>query len=155
MGRSLRGASARGCSFGAVFSGTAASCGRSPAGFVRWLLLVVIFVLGGVLFGVVQYAPSAYYQGKRPVVALAAVCALALLMLAQLGEGLLAVLLVVACEVLIGVLTLHGGKRPARHAEPAAITACTGQPVFLPHPALRRGDGSCRKSCPDARQHGT
>ena len=84
-----------------------------PAGFVRWLLLVVIFVLGGVLFGVVQYAPSAYYQGKRPVVALAAVCALALLMLAQLGEGLLAVLLVVACEVLIGVLTLHGGKRTA------------------------------------------
>ena len=84
-----------------------------PAGFVRWLLLVVIFVLGGVLFGVVQYAPSAYYQGKRPVVALAAVCALALLMLAQFGEGLLAVLLVVACEVLIGVLTLHGGKRTA------------------------------------------
>lgn len=84
-----------------------------PAGFVRWLLLVVIFVLGGVLFAVVQYAPSAYYQGKRPVVALAAVCALALLMLAQLGEGLLAVLLVVACEVLIGVLTLHGGKRTA------------------------------------------
>ena len=35
------------------------------------------------------------------------------LMLAQLGEGLLAVLLVVACEVLIGVLTLHGGKRTA------------------------------------------
>ena len=34
-------------------------------------------------------------------------------MLAQLGEGLLAVLLVVACEVLIGVLTLHGGKRTA------------------------------------------
>lgn len=84
-----------------------------PAGFVRWLLLVVIFVLGGVLFGVVQYAPSAYYQGKRPAVALAAVCALALLMLAQLGEGLLAVLLVVACEVLIGILTLHGGKRTA------------------------------------------
>ena len=84
-----------------------------PAGFVRWLLLVVIFVLGGVLFGVIQYAPSAYYQGKYAAVVLAAVCAAALLVLAQLGEGLLAVLLVIVCEVLIGVLTLHGGKRTA------------------------------------------
>lgn len=35
-----------------------------PSGFVRWLLLAVIFVLGGVLFAVIQYAPAAYYQGN-------------------------------------------------------------------------------------------
>ena len=84
-----------------------------PAGFVRWLLLVVIFVLGGVLSGVIQYAPAAYYQGKRAMVVLAALCAITLLVLAQLGEGVLAVLLVIVCEVLTGILTLHGGKRTA------------------------------------------
>ena len=84
-----------------------------PAGFVRWLLLVVIFVLGGVLSGVIQYAPAAYYQGKLPMVVLAALCAITLLVLAQLGEGVLAVLLVIVCEVLTGILTLHGGKRTA------------------------------------------
>ena len=84
-----------------------------PSGFVRWLLLVVIFVLGGVLFAVIQYAPAAHYQVKWAMVALAAACAAALLAMAQLGEGVLAVLLVIACEVLIGVLTLHGGRRTA------------------------------------------
>jgi len=84
-----------------------------PSGFVRWLLLAVIFVLGGVLFAVIQYAPAAYYQGKWPLAGLAAACAAALLAMAQLGEGVLAMLLVIACEVLIGVLTLHGGRRTA------------------------------------------
>ena len=32
-----------------------------PSGFVRWLLLAVIFVLGGVLFAVIQYAPCLLY----------------------------------------------------------------------------------------------
>ena len=91
-----------------------------PAGFVRWLLLVVIFLLGGVLFGVITYAPAAYYQGKRPLVAAAIVCAFALLALANLGEGLLAVLLVIVCTLLIGLLTLHGGKRTAFGDEIAA-----------------------------------
>ena len=58
-----------------------------PSGFVRWLLLAVIFVLGGVLFAVIQYAPAAYYQGKWPLAGLAAACAAALLAMAQLGEG--------------------------------------------------------------------
>ena len=84
-----------------------------PSGFVRWLLLAVIFVLGGVLFAVIQYAPAAYYQGKWPQAGLAAACAAALLAMAQLGEGVLVMLLVIACEVLIGVLTLHGGRRTA------------------------------------------
>lgn len=84
-----------------------------PSGFVRWLLLAVIFVLGGVLFAVIQYAPAAYYQGKWPLAGLAAACAAALLAMAQLGEGVLVMLLVIACEVLIGVLTLHGGRRTA------------------------------------------
>ena len=52
-----------------------------PSGFVRWLLLAVIFVLGGVLFAVIQYAPAAYYQGKWPLAGLAAACAAALLAL--------------------------------------------------------------------------
>ena len=43
----------------------------------------------------------------------AAACAAALLAMAQLGEGVLVMLLVIACEVLIGVLTLHGGRRTA------------------------------------------
>lgn len=84
-----------------------------PSGFVRWLLLAVIFVLGGVLFAVIQYAPAAYYQGKWPLAGLAAACAAALLAMTQLGEGVLVMLLVIACEVLIGVLTLHGGRRTA------------------------------------------
>ena len=33
--------------------------------------------------------------------------------LAQFGEGLLAVLLVIVCLVLLGLLTLHGGRRTA------------------------------------------
>ena len=37
----------------------------------------------------------------------------ALLTLAQFGEGLLAVLLVIVCLVLLGLLTLHGGRRTA------------------------------------------
>jgi len=131
----------------------------------------VIFVLGGVLFAVIQYAPAAYYQGKWPLAGLAAACAAALLAMAQLGEGVLVMLLVIACEVLIGVLTLHGGRRtafgdeivaqallpqvpPARHAEPAAVPAGAGQPVFLPHPSVCRGDGPRQEPCPDARRHG-
>ena len=31
-----------------------------PAGFVRWLLLVLVFVLGGALFGVILYAPKIF-----------------------------------------------------------------------------------------------
>ena len=38
---------------------------------------------------------------------------MALLTLAQFGEGLLAVLLVIVCLVLLGLLTLHGGRRTA------------------------------------------
>ncbi len=45
--------------------------------------------------------------------ALAALAAVALLTLAQFGEGLLAVLLVIVCLVLLGLLTLHGGRRTA------------------------------------------
>lgn len=82
-----------------------------PAGFVRWLLLVLVFVLGGALFGVILYAPSAFYQGKTPMLVLAGLSAIALLVLAQLGEGLLAVLLVIVCVLGIGMLTLHGGQR--------------------------------------------
>jgi len=93
-----------------------------PSGFVRWLLLAVIFVLGGVLFAVIQYAPAAYYQGKWPLAGLAAACAAALLAMAQLGEGVLVMLLVIACEVLIGVLTLHGGRRTAFGDEIVAQT---------------------------------
>ena len=91
-----------------------------PAGFVRWVLLLVIFLLGGVLFGVIVYAPAAYYQGKYPLAALAVLCALALLVLAQFGEGLLAVLLVIVCAVLAGILTLHGGQRTSFGDEIAA-----------------------------------
>ena len=43
----------------------------------------------------------------------AALAAVALLTLAQFGEGLLAVLLVIVCLVLLGLLTLHGGRRTA------------------------------------------
>ena len=93
-----------------------------PSGFVRWLLLAVIFVLGGVLFAVIQYAPAAYYQGKWPLAGLAAASAAALLAMAQLGEGVLVMLLVIACEVLIGVLTLHGGRRTAFGDEIVAQT---------------------------------
>ena len=37
-----------------------------PSGFVRWLLLAVIFVLGGVLFAVVQNSPGGVFEGKLP-----------------------------------------------------------------------------------------
>ena len=97
---------ALGCLAGALTAAEAASP-ILPSGFVRWLLLAVIFVLGGVLFAVIQYAPAAYYQGKWPLAGLAAACAAALLAMAQLGEGVLVMLLV------IGVLTRHGGRRTA------------------------------------------
>lgn len=84
-----------------------------PTGFVRWLLLVVVFALGGVLSAVIMHAPAAYYQGKMPMVVLAALSALALLTLARFGSGVLAVLLVIACVLLIGVLSMHGGRRSA------------------------------------------
>ena len=84
-----------------------------PAGFVRWLLLIAAFLIGGALSAVILHAPSAYYQGKKLFVALAALAAVALLTLAQFGEGLLAVLLVIVCLVLLGLLTLHGGRRTA------------------------------------------
>lgn len=84
-----------------------------PAGFVRWLLLIAAFLIGGALSAVLLHAPSAYYQGKKLFVALAALAAVALLTLAQFGEGLLAVLLVIVCLVLLGLLTLHGGRRTA------------------------------------------
>ena len=84
-----------------------------PAGFVRWLLLIAAFLIGGALSAVILHAPSAYYQGKKMFVALAALAAVALLTLAQFGEGLLAVLLVIVCLVLLGLLTLHAGGRPS------------------------------------------
>lgn len=93
-----------------------------PAGFVRWLLLVVVFVLGGVLFGVLIHAPAAYYQGKTAYLVLAGLSALALLALAHFGEGLLAILLVIVCALLIGVLTLHGGRRTSFGAQMIAQT---------------------------------
>ena len=70
-------------------------------------------MIGGALSAVLLHAPSAYYQGKKLFVALAALAAVALLTLAQFGEGLLAVLLVIVCLVLLGLLTLHGGRRTA------------------------------------------
>lgn len=102
-----------------------------PGGFVRWLLLVVVFVLGVVLFSVIAGAPSAYYQGKYSMVALAAVSALALVILASFGEGLLAVLLVIVCVLLLGWLTLHGGQRTAFGDEILAQTL--GYRRFLRH----------------------
>ena len=143
-----------------------------PSGFVRWLLLAVIFVLGGVLFAVIQYAPAAYYQGKWPLAGLAAACAAALLAMAQLGEGVLVMLLVIACEVLIGVLTLHGGRRTAfgdeivaqalgyrkflRRVTQSQLQSRLAQDsqYFLPHPSVCRGDGPRQEPCPDARRHG-
>ena len=100
---------------GNVVNGALSVVASLPYAFVyaNFLLLAVIFVLGGVLFAVIQYAPAAYYQGKWPLAGLAAACAAALLAMAQLGEGVLVMLLVIACEVLIGVLTLHGGRRTA------------------------------------------
>ncbi|MFR7743136.1 MAG: DUF2207 family protein [Acutalibacteraceae bacterium] len=121
----------------------------------------------------IQYAPAAYYQGKRwPLAGLAAACAAALLAMAQLGEGVLVMLLVIACEVLIGVLTLHGGRRTAFGDEIVAQTrgyrkflrrvtqsqlqsrlAQDSQYFYriLPY-AEAMGLGS--EPCPDARRHG-
>lgn len=93
-----------------------------PAGFVRWLLFALVFVLGGVLFGVIMHAPAAFYQGKTAYLVLSALSALALLVLAHFGEGLLAILLVILCAVLIGILTLHGGKRTSFGAQIIAQT---------------------------------
>ncbi|MFR5760760.1 MAG: DUF2207 family protein [Oscillospiraceae bacterium] len=84
-----------------------------PRALSRWLLLIAAFLIGGALSAVILHAPSAYYQGKKLFVALAALAAVALLTLAQFGEGLLAVLLVIVCLVLLGLLTLHGGRRTA------------------------------------------
>ena len=143
-----------------------------PSGFVRWLLLAVIFVLGGVLFAVIQYAPAAYYQGKWPLAGLAAgVCG------GASGNG--AARRGRSCDAAGD--RLRGADRradaprrqahrlwrrdrragawlpqvpPARHAEPAAVPAGAGQPVFLPHPSVCRGDGPRQEPCPDARRHG-
>ena len=100
-----------------------------PAGFVRWILLLLVFVLGGVLSGVIVYAPSAYYLGRKPMLAAAALSAATLLAAAAFGEGLLAVLLVVACLLLVGFLTMHGGRRTAFGAE--VITQALSYRRFL------------------------
>lgn len=100
-----------------------------PGGFVRWLLLVAAFVVGGVLFGVIMYAPAAYYQGKMMNLVLSVLCALVLLVLGHFGEGLLAIVLVIVCAVLIGVLTLHGGRRTRFGAQ--IITQALGYRRYL------------------------
>lgn len=93
-----------------------------PSGFLRWVLLVLAFLLGGGLYGVILHAPAAYYLGKKPLLALAAAAAAALLIVAQLGEGLLIVLLVLAAAIAAGFLTLHGGRRSDFGAEVLAQT---------------------------------
>ena len=100
-----------------------------PAGFVRWVLLILIFVLGGVLSGVILYAPSAYCLGRKPMVAAAAVSAIVLLVAANLGEGLLAVLFVIVCLLAVGMLTMHGGRRTNFGTE--VITQAMGYRRFL------------------------
>ncbi len=123
-----------------------------PSGFVRWLLLAVIFVLGGVLFAVIQYAPAAYYQGKWPLAGLAAACAAALLAMAQLGEGVLVMLLVIACEVLIGVLTLHGGRRTAFGDE--IVAQALGYRKFLRRVTQSQLQSRLAQDSQYARRHG-
>ena len=123
-----------------------------PAGFVRWLLLIAAFLIGGALSAVILHAPSAYYQGKKLFVALAALAAVALLTPRAVRRGSARR---AARDRVSGAARAsdaprrqadglrrrdrHAGDElpplPApRHAEPAALAARAGQPVFLPHP---------------------
>ena len=140
-----------------------------PAGFVRWLLLIAAFLIGGALSAVILHAPSAYYQavcGARGAGRGGASDARAV----RRGSARRA-----ARDRVSGAARAsdaprrqadglrrrdrHAGDElpplPApRHAEPAALAARAGQPVFLPHPPLRRGHRARRGSGPDARQYG-
>ena len=85
-----------------------------PAMPLRWLLMLLSFVLGGVLGALVQYGPKAWFLGKKLHLALSAAVVVLLLILSGAASIFSQMLLALALAILTGALTLHGGKRSAQ-----------------------------------------
>lgn len=82
-----------------------------PSMKLRWLLIFLSFILGGVLGAVVQYGPASWYLGKKLQLVCSIAAGIALLILAKLGGFSMQMLLALALAVWTGFVTLHGGKR--------------------------------------------
>lgn len=78
---------------------------------LRWLVLVLCFVLGAAMSACVQLAAIRWYLRHVPVLALGGVCAVAMLVLGNLSGTFPLMLLAAALSALTGVLTRHGGQR--------------------------------------------
>ena len=78
---------------------------------LRWLVLVLCFVLGAAMSACVQLAAIRWYLRRVPVLALGGVCAVAVLVLGNLSGTFPLMLLAAALSALTGVLTRHGGQR--------------------------------------------
>ena len=78
---------------------------------LRWLVLVLCFVLGAAMSACVQLAAIRWYLRRVPVLALGGVCAVAMLVLGNLSGTFPLMLLAAALSALTGVLTRHGGQR--------------------------------------------
>ena len=78
---------------------------------LRWLLIFLSFVLGGVLGAVAQYAPKAWFLGKKAQFAASAAVIVLLLVTAKAADMFSQMLLAMALAVLTGFVTRHGGKR--------------------------------------------
>ena len=78
---------------------------------LRWLVLVLCFVLGAAMSACVQLAAIRWYLRHVPVLALGGACAVAMLVLGNLSGTFPLMLLAAALSALTGVLTRHGGQR--------------------------------------------
>lgn len=78
---------------------------------LRWLVLVLCFVLGAAMSACVQLAAIRWYLRRVPVLALGGACAVAMLVLGNLSGTFPLMLLAAALSALTGVLTRHGGQR--------------------------------------------
>ena len=96
------------CAGVAVFS---AASFLLPVLPLRWLLLLLAFVLGAAMSACVQLAAIRWYLRRIPVLALGGACAVAMLVLGNLSGTFLLMLPAAALSVLTGVLTRHGGRR--------------------------------------------
>ena len=78
---------------------------------LRWLVLVLCFVLGAAMSACIQLAAIRWYLRRVPVLALGGACAVAMLVLGNLSGTFPLMLLAAALSALTGVLTRHGGQR--------------------------------------------
>ncbi|MCQ2420952.1 MAG: DUF2207 domain-containing protein, partial [Clostridia bacterium] len=82
-----------------------------PSMKLRWFLIFLSFILGGVLGAVVQDGPAAWFLGKKLRLGCSILAGIVLLIAAKFGSFSMQMLLALALAVWTGFAMLHGGKR--------------------------------------------